>query len=293
MASTIAKDLLKEAAEKTAKEAAEKAAKEASEKALKEAAEKAAKEAAEKAAKEAAEKAAKEAAEKAAKQATEKAAKEAAEKAAKEAAEKAAKEAAAKTSMSAAKKAALAVGAGVAAYYVIDPALEAKEKNGSKYGITKIESVNNNAAKITYFPGQSIYIKDTLTLSNTNCVPPLVGNFKILSVDSDTQVTVITSQKIIKSGTTGTMVLNTNYENQLALQNQQIKENVDSVISTPEKIKDFFVKYLKIFIIGLIAIILLVLFLKFMPSFRKSSQQIPIVVRNMFGFAKKGRKKIR
>ena len=213
---------IEEASEKLSKEYAEKAAKEAAEKAVKEAAEKAAK------------KQASTALEKLAREAAEKAAKEAAEKAAKEAAEKAAKKTL--SAKGAATLAAITVAGGVTAY----AAAETLSKNGKQFNIVSIETTSNSilnmisqssTVKITYTPEESIYIKDTIDLSLTNCVPKIEGIFNISNIISKNELEINIGFILTENGDDGLMILNTTMANQLEKIGDDLGDGVGNAVS--------------------------------------------------------------
>jgi hypothetical protein len=182
------------------------------------AAESAAKSAAKTAAESAVKTAAESAAKSAAKTAAESAAKTAAESAAKTAAESAAKTTGESAAKSAAKKVAIGGLVAGAGYVAIDPAVESNKKNGSKYGISAIvPGADKNTVKITFSPGQDIYIKDQLTFSGTNSVPNIDGLKTIFKIIDKNNVVITNNVPITKNGTTGTITLNTTYANQQAL----------------------------------------------------------------------------
>lgn len=192
--------------------------------AFKEAAENAAKLAAKDAGKEAAEAAVKQAVKDSGKEAIELAAKDAAKGAAVNTAQTAAKTAAKdsvtvagkETAQSIAAKSAKYVAAGVVvaggAAYI---ATQTSKLNGSKYTIQSIAPASSSGGLlITYSPGQKFNSSgDTLTLSATNCVPPIDGTTAITSTPSLTSVVV--PGTVTSKGTQGQITLNTTFESQM------------------------------------------------------------------------------
>ena len=225
-----------EAAAKAAAEAAAKASAETAAKAAAEAAAKAVAEAAAKASAEAAAKASAEAAAKAAAEAAAKASAEAAAKAAAEAAAKASAEATAKRSATLVTGGKYAVGGAVlvgGVYYMASPALESLKKNGAILGITSItKGSSNNTANITYIEPIDMDVHDTVTLSETNSVPPINGEYSLTKIVSKTQIVVTLpgNTNITTPGTSGKLTLHTNEANQRNLLNASITGGIGDVL---------------------------------------------------------------
>ena len=184
--------------------------------------------------------------------------------------------------MSLTTKAGLAVGGVALGYYTLQPAMAAAQKDGSKYGITSInQGANVNTVKVTFKPGQSIYIDDTFTFVDTDSVPSIDGTQTIAEVVDLNTVIINTSFDITKDGSTGTMTLNTNYENQQALLNEQIASGaVDAAAASGGVLGNIFTKFFqglgisfdlfKKIVIGIVVLIVLRILYGIYSMFRPS-----------------------
>ena len=181
-----------------------------------------------------AEKEAKELIEKLLKESIQQLAQEAAEKTAKEVAIQAAKDLALRTAKSTSKefaaKAAKYVVAGVVvAGVAVYIAGRVTDLDGSKYGITSIKN-HKKGILITFTPGVVLNKDgDTLTFSQTNCVPVLSGEKSIVEVPDKTSV-VVAGGPLTTDGTTGSMVLNTTFESQMDMTLQEAGNSVGSTV---------------------------------------------------------------
>jgi hypothetical protein len=141
------------------------------------------------------------------------------------------------------KKAALGAGAVVltGAALTAAAAVQANLKDGMLLTIKSIENVpaglfgglfGSKEVIITYSPETSLYIKDTLDISATNCLPKIdkVGTV-ITEIISNSQVKVAVPAALKTPGTSGKLVLQTSIANQQALLGQQAGDLVGGAAS--------------------------------------------------------------
>ena len=125
---------------------------------------------------------------------------------------------------------------GVTAY----AAAETLSKNGKQFNIVSIETTSNSllniftqssTVKITYTPEESIYIKDTIDLSLTNCVPKIEGRFNISNIISKNELEIKINFILTENGDDGLMILNTTMANQLEKVAEDLGDGVGKAAS--------------------------------------------------------------
>ena len=120
------------------------------------------------------------------------------------------------------KNAVLAAGAAGVAVYAGVAADNYFKKNGKKYNIISIEDASTDSiikTKITIQAGDRFSNHDKVIIQDTNCVPiidPSNNQFNIEQIITPDEFIIITPNKITTKGTTGTIVLQTTYDSQLA-----------------------------------------------------------------------------
>lgn len=97
-------------------------------------------------------------------------------------------------------------------------------KESITYNITKIEYVKDNKANITFKPAQDIYTKDTVTLAGTDCVPSIDGSYSDIETIASNVIQIGIDNPLTQNGTKGTMTLDTDPLNQLALAAKKAKD---------------------------------------------------------------------
>jgi hypothetical protein len=105
------------------------------------------------------------------------------------------------------------------------------EKNGKKYNIISIDNASSGSdikTRITIQTGDDFTINDRVKLENTNCVPPIVGEFNIDKIISKDTFIIKTQDKVTTKGTRGTLTFYTTFESQFA---QTLRNSVEGATS--------------------------------------------------------------
>lgn len=105
---------------------------------------------------------------------------------------------------------AVAVGAGALAYQTRTQTVNINSITSSS-GIFSI----NNTAIISYTPSNVINLEDKITISKTNCKPPLSGEFKINKAIDSNNLEIIIPFKLEQPGNSGEMIVDTDISNQM------------------------------------------------------------------------------
>jgi len=118
------------------------------------------------------------------------------------------------------------------AYFaLLKPLLEYLNKDGRKFNIISIKnSENRNNVIVELESGEDFYEKDTVSFSETNCLPPFISEKKytISKIISKTKLEVLKGDILGTNGTQGQMTLHTSYQNQQELQRDKIQEGLDA-----------------------------------------------------------------
>ena len=106
------------------------------------------------------------------------------------------------------------------------------EKNGKKYNIISIDDKSSGSdikTQITIQGGDKFTTNDRVKLENTNCIPPIEGEFNIDKIISKDTFIIKTQNKVTTKGTSGTLTFYTTFESQFA---QTVKDSVEGVTSS-------------------------------------------------------------
>jgi hypothetical protein len=131
------------------------------------------------------------------------------------------------------------------AYFaLLKPLLEYLNKDGRKFNIISIKnSENRNNVIVELESGEDFYEKDTVSFSETDCLPPFISEKKytISKIISKTKLEVLKGDILGTNGTKGQMTLHTSYQNQQELQRDKIQEGLDAAAgSVKDTILDAF-----------------------------------------------------
>lgn len=177
---------------------------------------------------------AKQAAKNAAKSAAEDVAKQAAKNSAKSVVSDVAKQTAKTTTKNTAKYIIGGIAVTGAAAGLAAAGIESERKNNIDFTITKIEDASTllnaeHPVKITYSPSEEITKKDTITITNSNSVPSIDGDYSVYSIINSSQLEILLNDKLVSNGTSGNMKMHTDFDNQLQLGAENVGETIGGV----------------------------------------------------------------
>lgn len=162
-------------------------------------------------------------------------------------AKNAAEQAGKQTAGSVAKKVLAVAALGGGAYFAYDAYSDYNRKNGLELGIVSIKKnpENKMSAIINFNPREEISTNDRIEILESNCVPPLSGEFIIEKIITGTSIIVTIAEELKQEGTQGKFKLLTTFESQLSQNSDKVVGGTsgflgDTIGSALEPVKNIF-----------------------------------------------------